>query len=220
MKIAEHIELAALKPDVTVAGIEGICNEAIAYGFASVCVPPLFVKRARELTAASSVKISTVIGFPLGYHAVEAKVAEIVLAIIDGADELEMVINTSAMKNNDWHYLANEINTVLPIIRGKGRSITVILETGLMTDKEIIAACDIYGAAAVDNIKTGTGYTVDENLVERIKLMRKHLADAVQIKCTTDIINFNFAAGLIRAGAGRLSCTNGLLMMQQALQQN
>ena len=138
--------------------IESVCNEAVEYKFTAVCVPPLFVKTAKVLTAETGILVSTVIGFPLGYSAIEAKVAEIVLAVIDGADEVEMVINTSAVKNNDWQYLANEINTVMPVIRGKGRKMTVILETGLLTDEEIITACDIYGAAAVDFVKAGTGY--------------------------------------------------------------
>jgi len=220
MNIENHIELTALRPDTTMSQLEGVCNEAIEYKFATVCVPPLFVKKAKELTAASAVKISTVIGFPLGYNAIEAKVAEIVLAVIDGADELEMVINTIAVKNKDWQYLANEINTVLPIIRGKGRKITVVLETALMTNEEIVTACDIYGAAAVDYIKAGTGYSADENVVERIKLMKKHLAEAVKIKSSTGTINYKFAVELISAGTDRISCSNGLMLVQEALQQN
>ena len=220
MDIENHIELTALRPDTIMLQIEGVCNEAIEYKFATVCVPPLFVKKAKGLTVASSVKISTVIGFPLGYNAIEAKVAEIVLAVIDGADELEMVINTIAVKNKDWQYLANEINTVLPIIRGKGRKITVALETALMTDEEILTACDIYGAAAVDCIKVGTGYSEDENVLERIKLIRKHLAEAVKIKSSAGTINYKFAGELIAAGTDRISCTNGLRLVQEVLQQN
>lgn len=219
MKIEEYIELTALRPDITLADIEAVCNEAVEYRFTTVCVPPLFVKKAKELTAASAVKISTVIGYPLGYNAIEAKVAEIVLAVIDGADELEMVINTSAVKNKDWQYLANEINTALPIIRNKGKKLTVILETGLMTAGEIITACDVYGAAAVDFLKAGTGFTEDKNICEHIKLIRKHLAEAVQIKSAA-VINFNSANEIIRAGANRLSCTAGALLVQEALQQN
>jgi len=220
MNIEKHIEHTALKPETTLADIEEFCAEAKAYEFTMVCVPPLFVKKAKELTASSAVKVATVAGFPLGYNAIEAKVAEIVLAVIDGADEVEMVINTSAVKNKDWQYLANEINTVLPIIRGKGKKITVILETALMTDEEIITACDIYGAAAVDYIMAGTGYSADENAVEHIKLIRKHLTEAIQIKSAARSVNFNFARQLIQAGVNKISCNNGIQLIQEALQQN
>ncbi len=220
MNLEKYIELTLLRSNTTLAQIEAVCKESIVYKLTILCVPPLFVKKAKELTAGSTVKISTVIGYPLGYNATEAKVAEIVLAVIDGADEVEMVVNTLAIKNNDWQYLAHEINTMLPIVRGKSRKITVVLETALMTDEEIVTACDIYGAAAVDYVKVGTGFEEDENATERIRLIRKHLADAVQIKWAGGIINFKFASTLINAGANRLSCNNGLRLIQEALQQN
>lgn len=220
MNIDKHVELTLLRPDTTLDQLEASCSEAIAYKISALCVPPLFVKKAKELTAGSLVKVCTVVGYPLGYNATEAKVAEIVLAIIDGADDIEMVANTLAVKNNDWQYLANEINTILPIVRGKGRTITVVLETGLMTEAEIITACDIYGAAAVDYIKAGTGYEEDTAGAGRVKLIRKHLAEAVKIKSARRIINIDFACDLIKSGADRLSCNNGLQLVEQALQQN
>lgn len=220
MNLEKHIEHTQLRPNNTLAQLKVCCSDAITYKLATLCVPPLFVIKAKEFTVRSSVKIATVAGYPLGYNAIEAKVAEIVLAIIDGADEVEMVVNTLAVINNDWQYLAKEINTVLPIVRGKSRKITVALETALMTDEEIVKACDIYGAAAVDNIKVGTGFEVDEHAAERIQLIRKHLADAVQIKWGGDVINFKFACSLMSAGANRLSCNNGLRLIQEALQQN
>ncbi|MEI9958445.1 MAG: deoxyribose-phosphate aldolase [Ferruginibacter sp.] len=122
------------------ADIEKLCAEALEYNFAAVCVPPLFVKKAKELTNGSTVKVATVIGFPFGYSAIEAKVAEIVLAIIDGADELDMVINISAVKNKDWQFLAYEINTVMPVVRSKGKLIKMIIESGILTDEELLPA--------------------------------------------------------------------------------
>ena len=157
MNIASYIDHTVLKPTTIISDVEKLCAEAMQYDFAAVCVPPLFVKKAKELTAGSSVKVATVIGFPFGYSAIEAKVAEIILAILDGADELDMVINISAIKNKDWQFLASEINTVMPIIKGKGKIIKVIIESGILTDEEIITCCDIYGAAGVDFMKTSTG---------------------------------------------------------------
>ncbi len=100
--IASLIDHTLLKPTTTLTEIEQLCNEAMEYQFAAVCVPPLFVKGVREYLHKSTVKVATVIGFPFGYSAIEAKVAEIVLAIIDGADELDVVINVCSIKNNDW----------------------------------------------------------------------------------------------------------------------
>ncbi|MEO8861133.1 MAG: 2-deoxyribose-5-phosphate aldolase, partial [Ginsengibacter sp.] len=113
MNIAQYIDHTILKPTTLLYDIEKVCSEALEYQFAAVCVPPLFVKKAKELVVNPSIKIATVIGFPFGYNAIEAKVAEIILAMVDGADELDMVVNISAIKNNDWNFIANEINTIL-----------------------------------------------------------------------------------------------------------
>lgn len=220
MNIAAYIDHTVLKPTTLIADVENLCAEAKQYSFAAVCVPPLFVKKAKELTAGSNVKVATVIGFPFGYSAVEAKVAEIVLAIIDGADELDMVINISAVKNKDWQFLANEINTVMPIIRGKGKVIKMIIESGILTDEEIITCCDIYGAAGVDFMKTSTGYAEKGATVEAVQLMRKHLADTIKIKASGGIKNYNFARQLVEAGADRLGCSSSIQIVKEALQQN
>jgi len=220
MNIASYIDHTVLKPTTIIADVEKLCAEATQYGFAAVCVPPLFVKKAKELTAGSAVKVATVIGFPFGYSAVEAKVAEIVLAIIDGADELDMVINISTVKNKDWQFLANEINTVMPIIRGKGKVIKMIIESGILTDEEIITCCDIYGAAGVDFMKTSTGYAEKGATVEAVLLMRKHLPAAIKIKASGGIKNYNFARQLVNAGADRLGCSSSIQIVNEAAQQN
>lgn len=220
MNLEEYIELTCLKPDAVLADIHALCKEASDSKFSTVCVPPLFVKKAKEFTAGKNIAVSTVIGFPLGYNAIEAKVAEIVLAIIDGADEVEIVINTSAVKTNDWQYLAGEINTVMPIIRNKGRKVSVILETALLTITEIIKACDIYGVAGVDFVKAGTGFIDDNLIVDNVKLLRKHLAAAIQLKIAEDAENYGYADELIAAGANRLCINNSLQRKFKSLQPN
>jgi deoxyribose-phosphate aldolase len=220
MILTEHIDHACLKPDTTIADVEQLCREAVEYKFSTVCVPPLFVKKAKLYTAETGINTAAVIGFPFGYSAIEAKIAEIVLAVIDGADELEVVINTAAVKNNDWQFLASEINNIMPVIKSKGNKITVILETGLMTDAEIITACDMYGAAGVDFVKAGTGIMENLRITEQVRLIRKHLAETVQIKAATDVKNYNDAKNLLNAGANLLSCSNSLKLLQEALQQN
>jgi deoxyribose-phosphate aldolase len=215
MNIASYIDHTVLKPTTTVADVEKLCSEAIQYSFAAVCVPPLFVKKAKELTSGSTVKVATVIGFPFGYSAIEAKVAEMVLAIVDGADELDMVINISAVKNKDWQFLANEINTVMPIVWGKGKVIKVIIESGILTNEEIITCCDIYGAAGVDFMKTSTGYAEKGATVEAVQLMRKHLPAAIKIKASGGIKNYSFALQLVQAGADRLGCSSSIQIVKE-----
>ncbi len=216
MPIASYIDHTVLKPTTTIANVEKLCAEATQYGFAAVCVPPLFVKKAKELVAGTHVKVATVIGFPFGYSAIEAKVAEIVLAIIDGADELDMVINISAVKNKDWQFLAYELNTVMPIIKGKGKIIKVIIESGILTDEEIITCCGIYGAAGVDFMKTSTGYAEKGASVAAVQLMRKHLPAAVKIKASGGIKNYSFARELIDAGADRLGCSSSVQIVKES----
>ena len=220
MNIAAYIDHTILKPVTTLSEVEQVCNDALEYGFVAVCVPPLFVKKARQVLQNSTVKVATVIGFPFGYSAIEAKVAEIVLAIIDGADELDVVINISAIKNNDWQFLANEISTILPIIKKQQKVIKLILETGILTDEEIIKCCDLYGAAGVDFLKTSTGYAEKGATIEAVTLMRKHLGEQVRIKASGGIKTYTFAKQLIEAGADRLGCSSSVQIVKEAGRQN
>ncbi len=220
MNIASYIDHTILKPTALVADVEKICAEALQYQFAAVCIPPLFVKKAVALLTGTDVKVATVIGFPFGYSAIEAKVAETVLAIIEGADELDLVINISAIKNNDWQFLAGEINAILPIVRSKQKVIKIIIESGVLTDEEIITCCDLYGAAGVDFMKTSTGYAEKGATVHAVHLMRKHLADKIHIKASGGIKTYTFAKQLIDAGATRLGCSSSIQIVNEAAQQN
>ena len=217
MNIAKYIDHTLLKPTTLVSGIEELCAEAKQYGFAAVCVPPNFVKKAKEYTTGSAAKVATVIGFPFGYSAVEAKIAEIVLAIVDGADELDVVINISAIKNGDWLYLANEINHILPIIRNREKVVKIIIESGILTDDEIIKCCDIYGAAGIDYLKTSTGYAEKGATVEAVKLFRRYLPAGVSIKASGGIRTYAFARQLVDAGATRLGCSASVAIVQAAV---
>ncbi len=215
MNINEYIDHTILKPTTRVADIEKLCNEAMEYKFAAVCVPPPFVKMAKQLLEGSGVKTATVIGFPFGYAGIEAKIAEVVLAMIDGADELDMVINLIALKNNDWAYLANELNHIMPIIKPKDKVIKIIIESGILTDDEIIKCCGLYGAAGIDYLKTSTGYADKGATIEAVQLMRKELPPHVKIKASGGIRTYAFAKQLIKAGATRLGCSTGVAIMQQ-----
>ena len=214
MNIAQYIDHTVLKPTTLLSDINKLCDEAIEYQFAAVCVPPNFVKKAKSLLQNSSVKVATVIGFPFGYSAVEAKIAEILLAIVDGVDELDVVINISAIKNNDWRFLADEINHILPIVRSKGKVLKIIIESGILTDEEIIRCCELYGVAGIDYLKTSTGYAEKGASVEAVQLFRKHLPAHVQIKASGGIRDYAFAKQLVDAGATRLGCSAGVVIVK------
>lgn len=214
MQLARYIDHTILKPTTTTADIEKLCAEAVEYGFAAVCVPPPFVKKSKELTKETGVKTATVIGFPFGYSAVEAKIAEVLLAMIDGADELDIVINLIALKNGDWQYLANEINHLVPLIKQQNKKVKIIIESGVLTDEEIIKCCELYGIAGIDYLKTSTGYAERGAIIEAVQLMRKHLPANVQIKASGGIRTYEFAKELVEAGATRLGCSAGVAIAQ------
>ena len=216
MNIASFIDHSFLKPTTTIADIELLCSEAKEFGFRAVCIPPLFVKMAKEILKGSSVKVSTVTGFPFGYSAIEAKLAETVLALVDGADEIEMLANITAIKNADWQYLAKEINTIMPVVKSKGIVMKVILETGLLDETEIITCCDIYGAAGVDYVKTSTGFSTIGATVKAISLLRTHLADAVKINASGSVNTFQFALKLLEAGASTISPDESIQLVKEA----
>ena len=207
MERASFIEHSFLSPTTTMADIERICKDAIQHKFAAVCIPPMFVKKVKALLAGSNVKTATVTGFPFGYNAIEAKLAETVLAIVDGVDEINMMINLVALKNEDWQYLAKEINTILTVVRKSERVIKVIIEAALLTHEEIITCCDIYGAAGVDYIQVSSGYAEKITTIETLKLIRTHLAGAIQLKSGDAIDPFSVNEW-IEAGANRIVCKN------------
>lgn len=216
LAVNKYIDHTILKPTCLVADIKKLCTEAIQYDFAAVCVPPNFVKLAKELVEGSSVQVATVIGFPFGYSATEAKIAEMILAMVDGADELDVVANISAIKNGDWMAIADEINHIMPIVRSKGKKIKVIIESGVLTDEEIIKCCDIYGVAGIDYLKTSTGYAEKGASVEAVQLFRKHLPEAVQIKASGGIRDYATAKQMIDAGATRIGCSAGVAIVTGA----
>lgn len=217
MNLACYIDHTILKPGLLLSEVEKVCSEAVDNGFAAVCIPPMMVKPAinylKQLQATKLPKVATVIGFPFGYAAIEAKLAETVLAIVDGADELDVVMNYTAIKNNDWQLVANEINHLMPIISSKNKVVKVIIESGILTNDEIIKCCDLYGAAGVHFIKTSTGYAEKGASVAAVALIRNHVSDAVQIKASGGIRDYQFAKALVDAGATRLGCSSSIAIV-------
>ncbi|HTN35648.1 MAG TPA: deoxyribose-phosphate aldolase [Arachidicoccus sp.] len=207
MQLNSLIDHTILKPTTLVADIEKVCQEAITFQFAAVCVPPPFVKMAKKLLTGTKVKVATVIGFPFGYSAIEAKLAESVLAMVDGADELDIVINLLALKNKDWAYLANELTHLMAVIKKEEKVLKIIIESGILTDDEIIKCCELYGVAEIDYLKTSTGYAEKGATVHAVQLFKSNLPPNVGIKASGGIRDYGFASELVRAGATRIGCS-------------
>lgn len=214
--IASYIDHTILKADLTYLDIRRVCEEAITYKFKAVCVPPKYVPLAKLLLSTSEVKIATVIGFPLGYNTVETKTVEILQAIKDGADEFDIVHDISALKSDDWETLRESSELLLSPLRKAGKTSKMILETGLLTEEEIINCCHIYTAIRVDFLKTSTGFTEKGASVEAVKLMRKYLPPTIAIKASGGIRSYAFAKELIDAGANRIGTSSGIAIVKEA----
>jgi len=214
MKIASFIDHTILKPTTTNEEVKKLCEEAIRYEFAAVCVPPPLVRNAKAVLKDSSVKVATVIGFPFGYSIAKAKIFEIQQSIEDGADELDVMINLVALKSNAWTYLESEIRYITEAIHKYNRLLKVIIETGVLTDTEIIRCCEIYAKSGVDFLKTSTGYAEKGASAEAVMLMRAHLPESVRIKASGGIKTYEFARQLVGAGADRLGCSASISIVQ------
>jgi deoxyribose-phosphate aldolase len=215
--IGQYIDHTVLKQTCLDSDIIKVCNEAKTYNFVAVCVPPNFVKLAKEQTAGSNVKVATVIGFPFGYSCTAAKKAEATQALKDGADELDIVANISAIKNKQWDVIKAEIKELMPCRNCyPHQKVKVIIESGMLTDEEIIKCCEIYGNAGIDFLKTSTGYAEGGKgaTVAHVQLFRANLPANVQIKASGGIRDYAAARAMIDAGATRIGCSAGVSIVQ------
>lgn len=214
--IAKYIDHTILKPTTTEADVVKLCEEAIEYQFAAVCVPPYYVATAKQLLAGSDVKIATVIGFPFGYSCTEAKLAETRVAISEGADELDVVHNLAALKNGNWDYLEHEAAALITIAHQSDKIIKLIIESGELTEAEIIKCCALYSRLGADIIKTSTGYSATGATIEAISLIKANLPENTGIKASGGIRSFTFAKQLIEAGATRIGCSAGVAIVKES----
>jgi deoxyribose-phosphate aldolase len=215
MNIASYIDHTILKPTTTLAEVEQVCREAVEFGFAAVCVPPPFVKRTAALLSPTTIQIATVIGFPFGYAATEAKVAETVLAMVDGAHELDVVLNLIALRMNDWAFLEKEVKLLGEVIHNKSRQFKLIVESGILTVEELEECCRRLGPLGIDYMKTSTGYAEKGATLEAVQQMRRQLPSAVKIKASGGIRNYQFAKELVAAGANRLGCSASVAIAKE-----
>ncbi len=214
LSIAHTIDHTLLKPDVTPDQIAQLCYEARKYGFASVCVNPTHVKMAADLLKGSSVKVCTVIGFPLGATPPEVKTFETQNALREGATEIDMVINIGALKAGDYEQVARDIRNVVLAAHGSGVLVKVIIETSLLTKEEKVAACLLAKEAGADFVKTSTGFSGGGATVEDVTLMRKVIGPAMGVKASGGISSYEDARGMLAAGATRIGASAGIKIVQ------
>ncbi|MGH2568283.1 MAG: deoxyribose-phosphate aldolase [Bacteroidota bacterium] len=201
------IDHTLLKPEATRQQIEELCAEAKQYSFASVCVNPCYVKLCAQLLRDTSVKVCTVIGFPLGATSTEAKVQEAEQAVRDGARELDMVINIGMLKSGEAGYVENDVRAVAAVAHRAGAILKVILETGLLTDEEKVKACVLAKRAGADFVKTSTGFAKGGATAGDIRLMRKVVGSALGVKASGGVRTQEQALELIESGADRIGAS-------------
>ncbi|MEN0006591.1 MAG: deoxyribose-phosphate aldolase [Bacteroidota bacterium] len=213
MAIASYIDHTLLRPDTTSGAVKALCKEAQEHQFAAVCIPPFFVSNAVAQLKKTSVKIATVIGYPMGYATTPAKVEEIKRALSDGAQEVDVVINICAVKDQNWNYVQNDIDSMCTAVRLKGKTIKVIIETGLLTEAEMIKLCEICNESEPNFVKTSTGINGHGARVEDVALLRKHLKKTIKIKASGGIRSAQDVRQLIDAGAERIGSSTGVAIV-------
>ena len=204
-EILKRVDHTILTQTCTWGEVKEICDDAIRYNTASICIPPSFVKRAKEYVQ-DKMKVCTVIGFPNGYVASDVKIYETTIAIKDGADEIDMVINLGNVKSGKFKEILEEIKHIKSICGS--RILKVIVETCYLTEAEKIEMCRVVTEAGADYIKTSTGFGSCGATYEDVALFKKHVGKNVKIKAAGGIKNFEMAEEYIRLGADRLGTSS------------
>lgn len=211
-EILNKVDHTLLTVTATKEGIKQLCDEAIQYAVASVCVPPSFVKFASEYVK-GAMKICTVIGFPNGYNTTDIKVAEALDSIKNGADEIDMVVNIGDVKMANWTNVENEIQALRKAT--EGRILKVIIEACLLTTEEKIMLCKIVSSAKADFIKTSTGFSLGGATLDDVRLFKQHIDKNVKIKAAGGIRSFEDGENFVLAGADRLGTSALIKCMKE-----
>jgi len=206
--LAKMIDHSLLNPALTAAELEAGCQLALAYDVASVCILPYYLRQCAEILQGSTVKASTTIGFPHGGHTTGVKVAEAKRALADGGQELDMVVNISAVLSGHWDYVRQDIKSVIDVAHDAGQKVKVIFENCYLKDDHKIVLCQICGHLNADWVKTSTGYGTGGATMEDLALMRKHSPPHVQVKAAGGIRDIDALLkvrelGVTRCGASR-----------------
>lgn len=210
-EILKRVDHTLLKAYATWEDIVTLCEEAIANETASVCVPPAYIKRIHD-TYGEKITICTVVGFPLGYSVTEAKIAETRKAIEDGADEIDMVVNISDVKNGLYQKVEEEIRALKEVCKDK--ILKVIIETCYLTEEEKIAMCKAVTNAGADYIKTSTGFGTGGATIEDIRLFKKHIGPHVKIKAAGGISTLEDLEAFVKEGCDRIGTSRAVGLLQ------
>lgn len=214
--LAKYIDHTLLKPDATPTEIERLCNEAREYGFAAVCVNPPFTKMCVELLKGSGVATAVVVGFPLGAHTTATKVFETEQAIVDGASEIDMVINIGALKAKRDDFVREDIRNVVESAHRLCAIVKVIIEAAVLTDEEKVRACILAKEAGSDFVKTSTGFGPGGATVRDVELMRRTVGPEMGVKAAGGVKTLEQAEQMIAAGATRIGASAGVKIVQEA----
>lgn len=211
MSINKMIDHTLLKADATQAEIEKLCAEAVKYSFKSVCVNPFWVSHATKQLKGSDVLVCTVVGFPLGATTSDTKSFETKYALADGATEIDMVINIGALKSGNSKLVLEDVKAVVQAANGK--TVKVILETCLLSEQEIILACEICRDGGAHFVKTSTGFSTGGATLENVKLMKQTVPN-LEVKASGGIKSLVDAQQMIDAGATRIGTSNGIAILE------
>ncbi len=214
--IASYIDHTLLKADATKEQVLKLCQEAITYNFASVCVNTYWVPRCVIALHGSPVKVAVTVGFPLGAMSTKGKVAETKEAVKQGAGEVDMVLNIGALKSGDLKTVAEDIYQVVRVSHRYGAITKVIIETCLLTDDEKVTACLLAKDAGADFVKTSTGFSTGGATVEDIKLMREVVGPIMGVKASGGVRSYADALKMIEAGATRIGTSSGIKIVEEA----
>ncbi|RLI16568.1 deoxyribose-phosphate aldolase [Candidatus Bathyarchaeota archaeon] len=216
-KLAKMIDSTNVKATASRSDIEKLCKDAVHHGFGCVCVNPIYVKLASQLLKGSDVKVCSTVGFPFGATLPEIKALEAIKAVENGAQELDMVINLSALKSGNYEAVKKDIAAVVDAKRLDERIIVkVIIETACLTDEEKIVACKLAKDAGADFVKTCTGFFGKGATVEDVRLMRQTVGEAMGVKAAGGIRTYADAVAMIRAGANRIGTSTAVQIIEGA----
>jgi len=211
--VFSHIDHTILKPEAQWADVDRICREAVDNGFASACIPPRFVKQAKEKYG-NRLTVCTVVGFPLGYNTTRVKVFEAQEAVAEGADEVDMVIHVGDAKAADFDRITEEIRAVKAACNGK--ILKVIIETALLNEEEKTALCACVTEGGADYIKTSTGFAASGAQTADIELFKQHIGPEVKIKAAGGIRSKEAIEGFISQGCARVGASGALKAYEEA----
>lgn len=210
-EIMRHVDHTQLKASATWEDIKKLCDEAVEYQTASVCIPPCYIQRVKEAYG-EQINICTVVGFPLGYSVTEAKIAETKKALEDGASEIDMVINISDVKNGDYAAVEKEIAALKEVVGDK--ILKVIIETCYLTEEEKIAMCKAVTAAGADYIKTSTGFGTAGATISDIRLFKENIGEHVKMKAAGGVKTVEDLEAFLQEGCDRIGTSSAVKLIQ------